>query len=434
MSVPLKPLHTSAPALRFSAITPTTASQSNGTRMSERLPDSIVQPATTRIVFVVMDGLGGLPDPATGRTELETAATPNLDRLARGAAVGLGTPVGHGITPGSGPGHLALFGYDPVEYNIGRGVLSALGIDFPLAHGDIAARLNFATLDADGNVTDRRAGRPSDEENARLVRKLREGVSGTHGIDLHFESEREHRLVLILRGENLGADLSDTDPQKTGVPPLPVRATADTSRGTARIVQSVLDDAREVLRDEETANGVLARGFAAFRPYPSIEERFGMSSRAIARYPMYRGLARLLGMDVVPPPETDEASVDVLAEGFDSTDFHFIHFKYMDSRAEDGDFAAKAAAIEKVDALIPRIEALEPDVLVVTGDHSTPSRMRSHSWHPVPVLLASEWARGSGAEEFGERACLRGELGIFPMKHLMSLILAHSRRLQKFGA
>ena len=402
--------------------------------MSERLPDSIVQTATTRIVFVVMDGLGGLPDPATGRTELETAATPNLDRLARGAAIGLGTPVGHGITPGSGPGHLALFGYDPVEYNIGRGVLSALGVDFPLAHGDIAARLNFATLDAEGNVTDRRAGRPSDEENARLVAKLREGVSGTHGIELHFESEREHRLVLILRGENLGADLSDTDPQKTGVPPLPVQATADTSRGTARIVQSVLDDAREVLRDEDAANGVLARGFAAFRRYPSIEDRFGMSARAIARYPMYRGLARLLGMEVLPPPETDDRSVDVLAEGFESADFHFIHFKYMDSRAEDGDFAAKVAAIEKVDALIPRIEALEPDVLVVTGDHSTPSRMRSHSWHPVPVLLASEWARGSGAEEFGERTCLRGELGIFPMKHLMALILAHARRLQKFGA
>ena len=402
--------------------------------MSERLPDAVVQTADTRIVFVVMDGLGGLPDPSTGKTELETARTPNLDRLARGASLGLGTPVAPGITPGSGPGHLALFGYDPVEFNIGRGVLSALGVDFELRHGDIAARLNFATFDASGNVIDRRAGRPSNEENLRLVAKLRANVKPPTGMELFFEPESEHRLVLILRGENISAALSDTDPQKTGVPPLPVTPTDDRSRGSARIVQHVLDDIRAVLKDEQVANGVLARGFAAHTKYPTIEERYQMKGRAIARYPMYRGLARLVGMKVEKPAAEDAGNIDVLRSGFGDYDFHFVHFKYMDSRGEDGDFAAKVEAIEKIDALVPGIEALKPDVLVVTGDHSTPSRMRTHSWHPVPVLIASAFTRPAGPEHFGERDCLRGDLGIFEMKHLMSLVLAHGRRLQKFGA
>jgi len=402
--------------------------------MTERLPDSIAQDGESRIAFVVFDGLGGLPDPESGLTELETARTPNLDRLARRASLGLGLPVLPGITPGSGPGHLALFGYDPIEFNIGRGVLSALGIDFDLRDGDLAARLNFATLDDAGNVTDRRAGRPSDEENARLITKLRENIKAPPGIELFFESEREHRAVLILRGENLSADLDDTDPQQTGVPPLPVQANRDTSRGTARIVQSVLDDAREVLEDEQVANGLLARGFASFRRYPSLEERFRLQARAIARYPMYRGLARLLGMTVEPPPETDRDTVRVVAEKWADFDFHFAHFKYTDSRGEDGDFGAKVEAIERCDALLEGIMDLEPDVLVVTGDHSTPSRMRAHSWHPVPVLISSPWARGGGGDGFGETSCRHGELGIFEMKHLMTLTLAHAQRLQKFGA
>ena len=402
--------------------------------MSDRLPDAVVQPADTRIVFVVMDGLGGLPDPTTGLTELETANTPNLDRLARTASVGLGIPVAPGITPGSGPGHLALFGYDPVEYNIGRGVLSALGVDFPLQHGDLAARLNFATLDGDGNIVDRRAGRPSDDENARLVAKLRDNVQHPTGAELYFESEREHRLVMILRGENISANLSDTDPQKEGVPPLQVTPTDDRSRGSARIVQHVLDDVRAVLKDEPVANGVLARGFATHTRYPTMEERYGMVGRAIARYPMYRGLGRLIGMKIEPPADSDPQNIDVLAAGFDSADFHFVHFKYTDSRAEDGDFGAKVREIEKIDAYMPGIEALKPDVIVVTGDHSTPSRMSAHSWHPVPVLIASPFTRPAGVEHFGERDCLRGDLGIFRMKDLMSLVLAHARRLQKFGA
>lgn len=402
--------------------------------MDLTLPDAIVERSGGKIVYLVLDGLGGLPHEETGLTELESAATPNLDRLARIAALGLITPVTPGISPGSGPAHLALFGYDPVQYNIGRGVLSALGVDFPLEQGDLAARLNLATLDGAGNVMDRRAGRPSDEENARLVAKLRDRVSRVGGVDVFWESEKEHRIVLVMRGVRLSGDLTDTDPQHTGVPPLPLHATSADGERTVRAVEMVLQQASEALADEPVSNGLLARGFAAFETYPSMEERFGLRAICIARYPMYRGVSRLLGMDIAEPAETDAGSIDVLQEALRTHDFAFVHFKYIDSRGEDGDFDAKVAAIEAVDALIPAVEALEPAVLVVTGDHSTPARMRAHSWHPVPLLVASKWSRPVEVDGFGERSCLRGELGTFESKHLLTVALAHAGRLAKFGA
>ena len=402
--------------------------------MDVTLPDAVIERDGGKIVYLVLDGLGGLPHVETGRTELETARTPNLDRLAKTSALGLITPVMPGIAPGSGPGHLALFGYDPIHYNIGRGVLSALGVDFELRHGDLAARLNLATFDADGNVTDRRAGRPSDEENARIVAMLRENVTQVGGVEVFWESEKEHRVVLVMRGANLSEDLTDTDPQETGVPPLPLEATSPEGERTVRAVEMVLEKATETLRDEPVANGILARGFANFHRYPSIEERFGLKAVCIARYPMYRGVSRLLGMDIAEPAETDAGSIDVLARELETHDFAFVHFKYVDSRGEDGDFDAKVAAIEAVDELIPGVEALNPDVIVVTGDHSTPSRLQAHSWHPVPVMIASDWCRPVDVDGFGERPCNRGELGIFEAKHLMTLALAHARRLAKFGA
>lgn len=403
------------------------------------LPDDLVQHAESKIIFVVLDGLGGLPDPGTGLTELEAAVTPNLDRLAARSALGLLEIVGPGITPGSGPGHLALFGYDPVRWNVGRGVLSALGVGFDLREGDVAARLNFCTLDAQGRIVDRRAGRPSDAENRRLVEKVRSALRPpAEDVEVFIEPEKEHRAVLVLRGPGLSAALSDTDPQATGVPPLHVRPVPDgdpeAAERTARLVQEVLESAQRALAGEPRANGILARGFGMYRRYPSLADRFRLRALAVARYPMYRGLARLLGMDVHPVPESDEAAVAAVAERFAAYDFHFVHFKAPDARGEDGDFRAKAAAIEAVDRLLPRIEALGPDVLVVTGDHSTPSRHRAHSWHPVPVLLASRWCRGTGAGGFGEAACRQGELGTFPAVHLMTLALAHAGRLAKFGA
>lgn len=398
------------------------------------LPDELAEEGDGKIVLLVLDGLGGLPDPESGRTELETAATPNLDRLARGAALGLHHPVGPGIRPGSGPGHLALFGYDPLQWNIGRGVLSALGVGFDLQPGDVAARLNLATFDDEGRVTDRRAGRPRDEENRRLVALLRERVEPPPGVQLFFESEKEHRVVMILRGEGLSAEISDTDPQETGVPAQDAWPLDDDAVDTAKIVRAVLARGRDALSGEERANGLLARGFAAYRRYPGLYDRFKVRSLCIARYPMYRGVARLVGMDIAEQPGSDEESVERLAERLDDYDFVFLHVKAMDSRGEDGDFGAKVAAIEAADGLIPGIERTGPDVLVVTGDHSTPARMRSHSWHPVPILLASAWARGSGADGFGETSCRTGELGLFEAKHIMSLALAHAGRLAKYGA
>jgi len=398
------------------------------------LPDAVVETDGGKIVLLVLDGLGGLPHEESGRTELESARTPNLDRLAKRSALGLITPVAPGIAPGSGPGHLGLFGYDPLRYNIGRGVLSALGVDFELRPGDLAARLNLATFDADGNVADRRAGRPSDEENARIVAGLRDRISQVGGLDVFWESEKEHRVVLILRGADLSDALSDTDPQDTGVPAAPIEATSPEGERTARAVEKVLEEANRALADEPVANGVLARGFATFQRYPSIRERFGLRAVCIARYPMYRGVSRLLGMDIAEPAETDAGSIEVLGRELADHDFAFVHFKYIDSRGEDGDFDAKVAAIEAVDELIPGVEALDPDVIVVTGDHSTPSRLRAHSWHPVPVLIASPWCRPVDVDGFGERPCMRGELGVFEAKHLMTLALAHARRLGKFGA
>jgi 2,3-bisphosphoglycerate-independent phosphoglycerate mutase len=397
-------------------------------------PDSLVQSDGGRIVLIVLDGLGGLPHPGTGLTELESAATPNLDRLASRAALGTHVPVTHGVAPGSGPGHLALFGYDPVTYNIGRGVLSALGVGFPVQPGDIAIRLNLATIDAQGRVTDRRAGRPSDAENKRLVEKLRSDVRAPDGVEIFFESEKEHRAVLVLRGSGLHAALADTDPQETGVPPLPARALDDASEPTARLLQQVIDAAFEVLRDEPVANAILARGIDAFVPFPTFAERYRLKARAIAKYPMYRGVARLVGMDSGRVPDSDAQTVDVLAESFADYDFHFIHFKAMDSRGEDGDFDAKSRAIAAVDELIPRIEALQPDVMVITGDHSTPAALKAHSWHPVPVMIVSPWTRPQPDATFGERACARGELGIVPARDLMTLALAHAGRLAKYGA
>ena len=402
--------------------------------MTTTFPDSLVEDRGGRIVLLVMDGLGGLPHPQSGLTELETARTPHLDRLATRAALGLHQPVGWGIAPGSGPGHLSLFGYDPVQYNIGRGVLSALGVGFALQPGDIAIRLNFATVDAQGNITDRRAGRPGDDENARLIARLREGVKGPGGVQVFFESEKEHRAVLIMRGRGLSAALADTDPQQTGVPPLRATATDASANETAQLLQQVLDSAFAVLKDEAKANAILARGIDAYHEFPSFRQRYRLRARAIAKYPMYRGVARLVGMETGGASESDEDSVRRLAQDFTAYDFHFVHFKAVDSRGEDGDFEAKVKAIEAVDALIPQVEALAPDVLIVTGDHSTPSAFRAHSWHPVPILIASQWTPPLADATFGERSCQKGELGIFPGMAIMTLALAHAQRLAKYGA
>jgi 2,3-bisphosphoglycerate-independent phosphoglycerate mutase len=398
------------------------------------LPDDLVERDNGgRIVLVVLDGVGGLPHPDSGKTELEAARTPNLDALAARASLGMLTPVAPGITPGSGPGHLSLFGYDPVRHVIGRGALSALGVGFDLRPGDVAVRINLASFDAQGRITDRRAGRPADAEGLRVVEKVRDALSLPQDVEAFLLHEKEHRAVLILRGNDLAADLTDSDPQATGVPPAAVEATRAGSERTAVLLDRVLDRAREVLADEPAVHGFLARGYAAFHGFPTLRERFGLDGAVVARYPMYRGVARLVGMDVAGVPESDEEAVALMEETVPRYDFTFFHFKATDSRGEDRDFAAKVAAIETADRLLERVVALGPDVLVVTGDHSTPATYGAHSWHSVPVLVASQWGRPT-ASGFSETTCRQGDVGTIEAKHLMSLALAHAGRLAKFGA
>lgn len=389
------------------------------------------QPGRSRIVFVISDGLGGIPGDAAG-TELETAHTPHLDRLARQGATGLLVPVAPGITAGSGPGHLALFGYDPLEIEIGRGVLSALGIGFDLRPEDVAARGNFCTVDGEGIVRDRRAGRISSERGRDLARRLRD--IALEGVEVFVEPVKEHRFLLVLRGAGLGPGVSDTDPQQTGVPPREPRGHDDASRRTARLVATFIERARETLAEAHPANMVLLRGFDRRPRLPSMQERYGLSACALAGYPMYRGIARLLGMRVVECGPDLDSEIEALRSVWNEHDFFFLHYKATDSAGEDGDFDAKVRAIEELDRCLPAILDLKPDVIAVTGDHSTPSQLRSHSWHPVPVVLAAASCRRDAVATFGETACLQGGLGQLATRHLMSLALAHAGRLRKFGA
>jgi 2,3-bisphosphoglycerate-independent phosphoglycerate mutase len=389
----------------------------------------------TRIFLLVFDGLGGLPDPATGRTELETAVTPNLDRWAKQGATGLLEPVGPGITPGSGPAHLALFGYDPIAENVGRGVLSALGAGLDLTVRDVAARINFATRDARGRVTDRRAGRIASGEGKRVAAVLAGGVR-IPDVEITVRAEKEHRAVVVFRGDGLSGDVADTDPQATGVPApeaAPLAGSEEAAR-TAAIANEFIRQARELLAGEPAANEVLLRGFAGWNPPPSFHDKFGLRAAAIAMYPMYLGLARLVGMKALPPFPSIEAELEALPDALAESDFVFLHVKQTDSAGEDGDFLRKVSVIEQVDALLPAVEKARPDLILVTGDHSTPSLMKTHSWHPVPLLFRGGHTYVDDTDRFGETACRSGALGRFPSKDLMATALACAGRLNKFGA
>jgi 2,3-bisphosphoglycerate-independent phosphoglycerate mutase len=401
--------------------------------MKPELLNELIVKNEKRIVYLIMDGLGGLPM-AGGRTELETANTPNLDQFAAEGITGMLDPVLPGITPGSGPGHLSLFGYDPLEYLIGRGVLSALGVDFELTDRDVAARLNFCTLDEEGKVIDRRAGRIPTELNQKLVEKIKQNVKLSDGVEYFLLTESEHRAVLILRGDGLGGNINDTDPQQEGLAPrLPVGDDPE-SQKTVKYVIEFLEGVRKTLKNDHPANMVLARGFAKFNPPPSMEARYGLKAVAIAQYPMYRGLARLVGMDVPSKPETYEDIFVQLKSHWDTHTFFFVHFKKTDSTGEDGNFTKKVHVIEEIDQWVGHLRELNPDVLVVTGDHSTPSALKSHSWHPVPALLWSPYCRPDEVTQFGERYCAKGYIGRMPTKYLMLLSLANALKLKKFGA
>jgi 2,3-bisphosphoglycerate-independent phosphoglycerate mutase len=386
----------------------------------------------SKIVLLVIDGLGGLPHPETGKTELESAAKPNLNRIARDSLCGLIDPVSPGITPGSAPGHLAIFGYDPVQYHIGRGVLEALGIDVELKPDDIAARGNFCTVDDKGIITHRRAGRISTDKNTVLCRLLNDITM--EGVEISVVPVKEHRFVLILRGGALSPELGDSDPQQIGQAPKKIEALSPQAQKTAEIANEFVSQASSLLQGKTPANMVLLRGFSRRPHIPSISEIYKLKPAAIATYPMYRGLARLVGMKVLPGGENITDQLNSLHRHYAKYDFFFIHFKNTDARGEDGDFPAKVQAIEELDKALPGLLSLDPEVLIVTGDHSTPATLAMHSWHPVPFMLKSKWCRPDDVTEFSERACLAGGMGRFPATEIMPLAMANALKLAKFGA
>jgi 2,3-bisphosphoglycerate-independent phosphoglycerate mutase len=402
---------------------------SDGTMLDVVAP--LVVPNRTKIVLLSLDGLAGLPHPDTGLSELETAHIPHLSALAGGAVCGLLRHVGPGITSGSGPGHLGLFGYDPLLFQVGRGVLEALGVDVSLRAGDLAARGNFCTVDADGLITDRRAGRLATDVCERLTGRL--GSIRLPDAELFVQPLKDHRFVLVLRGEGLSEQLSETDPQALGKPPLPLRALAPAAARTADLVHAFVVEARRLLADEPVANMVLLRGFGCLPPLPRFPEVFQLRAAGIVRFAL-RGLVRLVGMTPLMTGASLAERVQTLREHWDAYDFFFVHYADPDKAGEDGDFDRKVRAIEQFDSFIPAIQALAPDVLVVTGDHSTPSILRAHGWHPVPVLVSSRYSGGDPVTAFTERACVAGSLGIMPAHHLMPIVMAHARRLAKFGA
>ena len=386
----------------------------------------------TKILLLVIDGLGGLPHPKTGRTELETANTPNLDQLANKGICGLIDPVGPGITPGSTPGHLALFGYDPVKFLVGRGVVEAMGIDFDLKPGDIAARGNFCTVDEAGLITDRRAGRISTEKCAELCRLL-DGLA-IEGVKILVHPVREHRFIAVFRGKGLAPEVSDSDPQQVGVAPKPVTPLNLQADMTAKIANRFIAQAKTILAKQHPANMVLLRGFSRRPNLPTMPEVYKLKPAAIAGYPMYRGLARLVGMQVLETGAGIKEEFNTLKQNYNDYDFFFMHIKETDSAGEDGDFERKARVIEEIDKALPTLTSLDPDVIVVTGDHSTPAVLKGHSWHPVPILLYSRWCRPDRVGEFSESACISGGLGRFPATQVMPLAMAHALKLTKFGA
>ena len=393
---------------------------------------SVSNPSPSKIVLVVIDGLGGLPAPETGKTELETAKTPNLDRLVAKAICGLIDPVSPGITPGSAPGHLALFGYEPVTYSIGRGVLEAIGIGFDLQSGDIAARGNFCTMDGAGLITDRRAGRITTEKCTDLCKLLDGPV--IDGVSILVHPVREHRFIVVFRGEGLSSEVSDSDPQRTGVAPKPVTALSPAAERIASIARQFAAQASTTLVEHYPANMVLLRGFSRLPHFPNMSEIYRLKAAVIAGYPMYRGLAKLIGMEILDTGTSLEDELATLKQHYTDYDFFFLHIKGTDVAGEDGDFASKVTAIETVDKALFELISMEPDVIVVTGDHSTPALLKGHSWHPVPILLYSKWCRPDRVTEFSESACLSGGLGRLPATQVMPLAMANALKLTKFGA
>ena len=390
----------------------------------------------TRIVMLVLDGVGDIRSADQPMTALDRAELPNMDALARRSALGRTVPVATGVTPGSGPGHLSLFGYDPTqpEVDIGRGVLEALGLGLEIGREDLAARGNFATVDADGNLTDRRAGRIPTSECQRLVDSLQADLSSFEEAEVEIVAGEEHRFVMILRGGGHSVDVADTDPQKIGVPPLAAQPGTPEAEPTAELFAKIISRINGVIADEPKANTVLLRGVSQLPHLPQFSDLYKLRAGAFAGYPLYRGVAGACGMEVVPCGKYFHEILPAVRENWSRFDFFFLHVKQTDKAGEDGNLKAKIEVLEQVDAALPELLALEPSVLAITGDHSTPAPLTAHSWHPVPLLVQSPVCFVDDCQEFTEAAATLGHLATFPASELMGLLLANAGRLAKFGA
>jgi len=402
--------------------------------VNEEIIKSLSIKTDSKIVLLVSDGIGDIPS-KQGKTVLETANIPNMDILASKSACGLTDPISRGITPGSGPAHLSLFGYNPIKYQIGRGVLEALGVGVELSADDLACRGNFATMDEFEIITDRRAGRIPTELNEKICQKLQNQIKKIGNIEIFIIPGKEHRFVVVFRGKNLREELSDADPQLVGKKLKYTDSLISEAEATAKIVNEFIKQAIKVLKDSLPANAVLLRGFAKHPGLPTMKELFKLSPAAIATYPMYKGLAKLVGMDILGKAETIEDEFKILKENYAKYDFFYVHIKKTDSYGEDGNFEKKVQVIEEVDRFIPDIINLKPDVFVITGDHSTPAILKGHSWHPNPFLLYSKYIRVDEAKQFSEKKCtFQGGLGRFFSLEAIPLMLANALKMKKYGA
>jgi len=402
--------------------------------VSEKIMKSLSIKTDSKIILLVADGIGDIPS-KNNKTVLEAANIPHLDSLALKSVCGLTDPISHGITPGSGPAHLSLFGYDPLHYQIGRGVLEALGVGIELTPDDLACRGNFATMDDSGVITDRRAGRIPTELNVKLCKIMQDKIKQVENVETFITSGKEHRFVVVFRGKNLNEGLSDADPQLVGEKIKFTEALTPEATKTADLVNQFIKKAVEVLKAHLPANAILLRGFAKHPGLPTMQELFKLSPAAIATYPMYKGLAKLVGMDILNAGDTIEDEFRTLKENYEKYDFFYIHIKKTDSYGEDGNFDKKLKVIEEVDKFIPELLKLNPDVIAVTGDHSTPALLKGHSWHPNPFMLFSKYIRVDEASHFSEKECAKhGGLGRFLSVDAIPLMLANALKLKKYGA